>query len=185
VKIRIAAATAVIGALFLSMSGAQAATPVMDGKKVKVLNVKANGGLQDHDSNQVTGLVTGPEAVDCAPPLCTRLTFVYKPAKGAKGGLLFSMTWGNPLSDFDLYVAEVSKGANTEIAHCATIGPPSEKVFLPAASLKSGKTYAMVIYHFRSINDVATGKVEMGVPSTIKTTIPAKADDLINTNCAL
>lgn len=185
-KIRLAAATAVIGALALSMSGAQAAAPVLDGKKVKVLTIKANGGLQDHDSNQVTGLLSSSaETIDCAAPDCTRLTFVYKPAKGAKGGLLFSMTWGNVLSDFDLYVGEVGKRGTTEIANCATAGPPSEKVYLPAASLKSGHTYAMVIYHFRSVNDVANAKVEMGVPDSIKTTLPRQADEKADLNCAL
>ena len=184
-KFRLITAAALAGGLLLSISGAEAAAPVMDGKRVKTINLKANGGLQSYDKESAT--LNGPEAVDCKPPRCTRVPFVYKPAKGVKGGLMFSISWSNPASDFDLYVASVdAKGRNTEIASCAFMGTRSSKTYVAASTLRSGRTYVAVIGHFRSINDVATGKVELTPKNSVPTTIPAKADDAVAPmNCQL
>ena len=180
-KIRLATATAVIGALVLTMSGAQAGTPTMDGKKVKVLTLKADGGTQDHDSDAVTGLVATPDRSLCTPPRCAKLKFVYKPAKGAKGGLMITATWGKALlSDYDLYLFELDKRGNgTRAGVCGGVGGPSEKIYMAPATLHSGKTYLLVVDFFRSIQDAVVAKVEMGVPSTIPTTVPATVDSAV------
>jgi hypothetical protein len=185
VKFRLVTALVLTGALSFSITGAQAATPVMDGKKVKVLTFKHSAGLQDNDKDAAS--LSSPDYyADCAPAKCGRLPFVYKPAKGAKGGLLFSIAWGSQLSDFDLYVVEVDKrGSSTELGHCASTGQPHEKYYLPSTSLKSGHTYAMVVNYFRSINDTVTGKIEMGAANTVATTVPSKVDDVEHLNCTL
>lgn len=178
-ELRLVTALALTGALFLSVSGAQAGPPVMDGKKVKVLNYTANGGLADNTKDILVDR-------ELCTTTCGKLAFVYKPAKGAKGGLMFTATWTNPLSDVDLFVAERAKnGALTILGSCQGTGGPSEKVYLAPNTLKSGKTYVMVMYFFRSINETFKGKVEMGVPSTIPTTVPEKVDALNHTNCTL
>jgi hypothetical protein len=178
-KIRVAAAIAAIAALVLSTSGADAGTPTMDGKKVKVLNFTANGGTQDHDSDAATALLSSPDRSTCDPSRCVKVKFVYKPAKGAKGGLMITATWGKAaLSDYDLYLFELDKRGNgTDVGHCGGAGTASEKVYAPPASLHSGRTYLVVVDFFRSVSDAVTGKIEMGVPSSMKSTVPAKADE--------
>lgn len=184
-KVRLATATVLMGLLAVSTAGAQAATPVLDGKKVKVLTLTASGGTQDHDTDMVTDLAkdpTGPspDRTQCAAPRCGKLRFTYKPAKGVKGDLMFTLNWTNQASDMDLYVAEVAKdGSLSDIGHCGGVGGTSEKVFLPASSLKSGKSYVLVADFFRSVNDTVTGKVQIGAPSTVKTTVPAQVDGLV------
>lgn len=186
-KFRLAVATAVVGALALSMSGAQAATPVMDGKKVKVLKITANAGLQSNDKDAASTSTIDHSI--CTPPRCAKIKFVYKPAKGAKGGLMFTMGWNNStVSDLDLYVYSLDKRGNgTDIGHCGGPTGKSEKVYVPANLLKSGTTYVMVMDFFRSVNESAVnGKVEMGIPSTIATTVPEKADGAVyQLNCGL
>jgi hypothetical protein len=179
---RFLAAAALAGGLLLSVSGAEAAPPVIDGKKVTSIPLKANGGLQSNDTESP---LASTEAVDCKPPRCTKVPFQYKPAKGVKGGLMFSIAWENPASDFDLYVAEVdSKGRNTEIASCSFMGTRSAKAYVAQSQLRTGRTYVAVIGHFRSINDVATGKVQLTQTNSVPTTIPAKAE-VLPFNCQL
>ena len=167
-KIRAAAATALIGALVLSTSGAQAGTPTMDGKKVKVLTLNADGGTQDHDSDAVTGLVGTVDKSQCPAPRCAKLKFIYQPAKGAKGGLMFTATWGKAyVDDYDLYLYELDKRGNgTRVGVCGGTGGNSEKIYMAPATLHSGKTYVFVVDFFRSVQDAVKAKVEMGVPST-------------------
>ena len=183
-KFRLATITMLIGALLLSMSGAQAGPPVMDGKKVKILKLHADGGTQDHDSDLVTGLLSTADYSLCTPPQCAKLTFVYKPAKGAKGGLMLTATWGKPISDYDLYIYELDKRGNgTRIGTCGGGIGTSEKVYLGPSDLHSGRTYVMIVNFFRSIADAVDAKIEMGVPSTIVTTVPAAVDKLEAINC--
>lgn len=182
-KLRLVIALAISSALALSLSGAEAGVPTLDGKKVKVLTLTATPGLQEHDQDTAVSVDT---KVECLPPRCARLTFAYKPAKGVKGGLMFTMTWGNPGSDFDLYVGEVGKrGTTTVIGRCGGFGGPSEKVYLAPSSLRSGKTYVMVMDFARSLNDTVKGKVEINVPTTIGTKVPDKVDSLQAINCTL
>lgn len=186
-KVRLVTAATIAAALALSMSGAQAATPVLDGKKIKVLELTGSGGAQDNDADFATGLVGSADKFACQAPRCMKLTFTYKPATGVQGDLMFTATWTSPVSDMDLYVGELAKdGSATDIGHCAGSGSTSEKVFLPAASLKSGKQYVMLVDFFRSVNETVNAKVEIGVPSTVKTTVPAAVDKaFLPVNCTL
>jgi hypothetical protein len=183
VRIRLLLSGTLAAALALSVSGAEAATPTMDGKKVKLLRVSATSGVEEHDVDLVA---SSGEPVECGKPRCVRLPFVYKPAAGVKGGLLFTATWKTPGTDVDLFVGEVDKrGGTTEIASCASSGPPSEKVYLAPSQLRSGRTYVMVLDFFRAVNEKVEGKVEINVPNSVKTTVPAKVDDLKKVNCTL
>ena len=187
-KVRLLTAAALAGALAVSTAGAQAAPRTLDGRSVKTLTMTASGGLQDNDKDQAQ-LLSSPDRADCAPPRCSRLPFLYKPAKGVKGDLMFTVTWTNRASDIDLYVGEVARdGSTTTVDSCGGVGSTTEKVFLPAKALKPGKTYVLVVDWFRSLNETATAKVQIGVPSTIKTTVPAKYDGqlpgtLFKVNC--
>jgi hypothetical protein len=165
--------------------GASAAPKTLDGKKIKTLTLSASGGLQDHDDSNVTDLPhvldTLPDRADCKAPRCAKLPFVYKPAKGVKGDVMFAITWSNPLTDYDLYVAEVDRdGTTTSVGafHCGGTGGTSEKVFVPRGTFKAGKTYAMVVDFYRSVNDTVHGTVTMG-PSTVSHPVPAQADGLL------
>ena len=184
-RTRLVLTAAAVGAVALVAPSALAApTPVMDGKKVKELVLKANGGVQDHDDD--TASLETADRVNCAAPRCAVLTFVYKPAKGVKDGLMFSATWTNPLSDIDLYVGEVGKrGDRSEVAHCGGAGNTSEKLFVAASDLKPGKTYALVADMYRSLNEEVTAKVAFGA-NTVKTTVPAAVDSAVYpVNCTL
>ena len=185
-KTRLVSAAALVGALAVSLSGAQAAaTPVLDGKKVTTLSVEATPAAQSNDKDLAS--IDGPERVACSAPRCVRLPFVYKPAKGVKGNLAFSATWSVPAEDYDLYVAEIAKdGSATEIAHCgATVGT-SEKIQLGTDAFKPGKTYALIIDFYRaSGSQKVTGKVSFPGSADLKTPVPAAVDELQPTNCGL
>jgi hypothetical protein len=157
----------------------------MDGKKVKELVLKTNGGMQTHDEDNADVLGTS-DRVNCEAPRCAILTFVYKPAKGVKDGLMFSATWTNPASDIDLYIGEVGKrGDKTEVAHCGGAATTSERLYVAAADLQPGKTYALVADMYRSVNEDVTAKVAFG-PNSLKQTVPAEADGLVYpVNCTL
>jgi hypothetical protein len=181
VKVRLALATALAGGLLVSMSGAQAGPPVMDGKKVKVLNKSAVGPA-------TTQHLAAFDEVTCEDPTkCLTLPFVYKPAKGVKGDLMFTATWTNPAADFDLYVIEVDPKKKTEtmIAQCATAPFTKERVFISAKDLRPGRIYRMVVGFYLPLGDTVKTSVQIGVPNTIPTTVPAAVDAENATNCAL
>ncbi|HUR14605.1 MAG TPA: hypothetical protein VM097_08950 [Mycobacteriales bacterium] len=189
----------VVAGLLLSLSGAEAATKTMDGKRVKVLTITAQGGAQDNDgwtaydvvafadedaANSLPEQLRRVEPADCTKaPLCANLDFVYKPARGVKGGLMFTTTWANPASDIDIAVVTYEKdGSRTEVATCGGAGSASEKVYLAPSELKPGRKYALVIQFFRSLNETVTGKVEINVPSAMKSTfnLPVLGDPGLN-----
>ncbi len=184
-KTRLITAAVLAGGLALSVSGASAADATLDGAKTTSLEVTAAAAAQSHDANLVS--LDDVDVVNCKPGAeCSVLTFLYKPAKGVKGDLMMGATWSNPASDMDLYFAEVLKdGSREEIGHCASAGGPSEKLFVPADALKVGKTYAVVTYFFRSAAETVTSKVEINVPDSTKTTVPADADEFTALNCTL
>jgi hypothetical protein len=199
-RTRLIVASVLAGSLAVMATGADAATKTMDGKKVKKLTITADGGAQSNDgwtaydavaiADQETADML-PEQVrrqgmDCKPPTCARLPFIYKPAKGVKGGLMFTASWTNPLSDVDLYVGEVAKdGSTSDIGHCAQFGTTTEKVYLSPQDLRPGRKYVMVIQFFRSLNETVNGTVEINVPNSMKSTasLPNVGDPL-NLNCA-
>lgn len=187
-KVRLVTAATIVGALALSMSGAQAApAKVLDGKKVKVLTLKAVGAPQDHDSAFVTGSAgLDPERVECAMPRCARMDFVYKPAKGVRGDLAFAANWTVPAADIDLYVAEIAKdGSASELASCGASVGTSEKIFLDRTNFKPGKRYAVIVDFYRTANEAVTATVTMPGTNTVKATAPAAVDDNQKVNCGL
>lgn len=186
-KIRLLTAAAVTGVLTLATVGAHAATPVLDGKKVKVLTLTTVAAPQDHDADLVTGsLGTGPARVSCVAPRCARLPFRYQPAKGVTGNVAFLLTWTVPVADIDLYVAEIGKdGSSTQLAGCGASFGTSEKIYLPAASFKPGKTYALIADFYRTVNETVKASVTMPGSSAMKTTVPANVDNLQKVNCGM
>lgn len=186
-KTRLLTAATLAGALALTLTGAEAATPTLDGKKVKVLTLKATASAQDHDSDFVTGSAgLDPERVACTPPRCARLDFVYKPAKGVAGNILFEAKWTVPAEDMDLYVAEIDKyGDATELASCGASAGTSEKVFVDRSLLKAGHKYAMIVDFYRTANESVTATATMPATNTVKTTAPAQIDNVQKINCGI
>jgi hypothetical protein len=189
-KIRLISLGAISVALAMTVSSAQAATPTLDGKKVKTLTLTAAVGAQSHDSDLATDLAKNPlggspDRARCTAPRCSALTFVYKPAKGVTGDVGFKLSWGTPASDFDLYVAEVVRGERTTIASCGTSGGTSETVIVPASDLKAGHTYALVADHYRSAADKITSTVTFPNTFSVKTTAPAALEAYQKVNCGL
>ena len=189
-KFRLVTAAAVSAALAVTVTSAHAASPVLDGKKVKTLTLTAAVGAQDHDADLVTDIAKdplgkGPDRAQCAAPRCAALTFVYKPAKGVKAATGFQISWTVPVDDMDLYVAEVVKGDRTTVAHCGGSAGTSEKIVIPYGMLVAGHTYALVADLYRITSD--TVKAEVSFPSTVtvKTTVPASVDALEPINCGL
>lgn len=188
-KFRLITAAAVSAALVVTVTAAHAATPVLDGKKLKTLSLTATAAVQDHDVESLVQLakdpLASPDLAQCAAPSCADLTFVYKPAKGVKADTGFSLSWTTPADDMDLYVAEVVKGERSTVASCGGATGTSEKVVVPYGTLVSGHTYALVAYFYRSTGD--TVKAQVSFPSTVavKTTVPAGADKFGPVDCNL
>lgn len=177
-KLRLAIAAALAAGLALSVSGAQAATPVMDGKRVKTLTMKNAPGTKQHQEAFLSY-----DATTCRDKvLCPKLTFLYNPARGAKGGLMFTTTWTNPASDIDISVVQYDRRGNgTVVGSCGGFGNTTEKVYLSSRELKKGTKYALVVHMFRAVEEKSIiSKVQMGVRSTVKTTVPDDADFAIN-----
>ena len=190
-KIRLISVGAVSLALALTVTSAQAAPPTLDGKKVKTLSLTTAAGLQDHDADLVTDTAKnptggGPDRAICQAPRCSALTFVYKPAKGVPAGPVgFRIAWGTPGDDFDLYVAEVTRGERSTLAKCGASGGTSETVIVPAGTLRAGRTYALVADHYRSANDTVTATVSFPNTFSTKTTVPAAVDAFGPVNCGM
>jgi hypothetical protein len=185
---------ALLGALLAGTVSASAATPTLDGKKVKVLTATYTPEAQDHDSDQVTdalGEVPAPvpgatdgDKVSCSTPRCGRLVFVYKPAKRVSGGVMVETTWSLLADDIDLYVAEIAKdGSATKVAGCATTGGTSEKVYLAPGTLRPGKKYAIVTDFFRVVSDTVTTRVSFPGTDTTKAPVPAGVNQFLGVNC--
>jgi hypothetical protein len=183
---RLVLAVAALSAVAVTAPAALAgpATPVMDGKKVKKLTLTATTTAQSNDAILVTEIADGSDRMSCDASKCAVLPFVYKPAKGVKGDVMFTINWTTPGSDFDLYAVAIDKhGERTELGTCGGSVGTSEKVFLPADSFKPGSTYALLAYFFRTPGEKLTGTVEMPGTNTIKTTVPAAADEVALVNC--
>jgi hypothetical protein len=175
----VALATAALAAATAVPSHA-AGVATLDGKRVRKIVRTASGGLQDNDADNAS--TADVNRADCAMPRCYRLDFVYKPAAGVKGNVLFKITWTNPASDFDLYVATDKRG---DLAHCGGFGGLGEQLVLSGKTLKAGKHYSLVADFFRSVNDTVTATVEFPTAKTAGTTVPAAADAALPTNCVI
>jgi hypothetical protein len=188
VKVRLVTATVLAGGLVASMSGAHAGgAPVLDGKKVTSITTTFSPAAQDHDGDLVTDQVAKTNRDDCKDARCGRLNFMFKPAKGVKGNLKFTINWTVPVEDFDLYVAEVAKdGSASDIGHCGGSAGTSEQVNLDSSAFKTGKTYVLIADYYRATgSDKVTATVAFPAASTAKTTIPATVDGLEPVNCGL
>lgn len=177
-KFRLALSVTVVAALFLSLSGAQAAPPVMDGKRIKVISKTVAPGPRQ---------AVSADELSCKAPDCLVIPFVYAPAKGIKGGLMFTVTWTNPVSDMDLYVIEVDSKTKKEtvVGSCGTGPSAVEKVYLSPKQARPGKTYRMVVKFFLSANETVNAKVEINVPNRIPNTVPSQVEARHATNCGL
>lgn len=183
---RLVLSAAVLAAAAVAAPAAFAGTApaTLDGRKVKKLTLTATTTAQSNDAALVTDEVDGTDRMACSAPRCAVLPFVYKPAKGVKGDVMFTLTWGTPGSDFDLYVVSIDKnGDRSQLAQCGGSAGQSEKVFLPSDSFKPGKTYGLLADFYRTPGEQVTGTVEMPGTNTIKTTVPAAADELALVNC--
>jgi hypothetical protein len=169
-----------VAALVLSVSvpSNAASTPVLDGKRVKKITAKGSGGLQEHDDDAANS----NNRADCKMPRCFRIDFIYAPAKGVSGNILFRINWTNPASDLDLYVADAKNG---DKAHCGGVGGTGEQLVLPARSFKVGKKYSLVADFFRSVNDTVTATVEFPTKAVTGTTVPTEAEAVYPLNCVV
>lgn len=184
---RLVLTAAAFSALVVAVPSALAApAPVLDGKKTTKLTLTAPAGAQTHDETLVTGVATGEDRMQCAADRCAVLPFVYQPAKGVKGDVLFTLTWGTPGADFDLYAVAIEKdGSRTKLGSCGGSTGTSEKVFMTADNFKAGKTYALLADFYRTPGEKVTGTVQMPADSSIPATVPAAADEFALVNCTL
>ena len=183
---RLVLAVAALSAVAVTAPAALAgpAAPVMDGKKVKKLTLTATTTAQSNDTVLVTEIAQGGDRMSCDASKCAVLPFVYKPAKGVKGDVMFTINWSTPGSDFDLYAVAIDKhGDRTQLGTCGGSVGTTEKVFLTADNFKSGNTYALLAYFFRTPGEKLTGTVEMPGTDTIKSTVPSDVDDVALVNC--
>ena len=183
-RTRLLATALVCGGLALSQT-AQAATASLDGKKVKKLTATFSPGAQDNDPDFVLDSVKPKDRVACDTSRCGTLPFVYKPAKGVKGDLVFTITWTVPGQDFDLYVVEYAKdGSRSQLATCGSFAGTSEKVVVPSTDLKPGKKYGLLVDYYRTAGtDKVTGTVEFPASATLKS-LPTDSAGLA-TGCGL
>ena len=186
-RTRLALLAAAAGAIALAAPSALAApaAPVLDGKKVKELKLSATAGAQTHDETLVTSQAIEEDRMQCGTERCAVLPFVYKPAKGVKGDVMFSISWGTPGSDFDLYVVQIDKGGRNKLASCGGSAGTSEKIFLSSDNFKAGKTYGLLADFYRTPGEKITGSVTMPGANGVKTTVPAAADEFALVNCTL
>lgn len=188
-KPRILLSAAVAAGLVLGVSGAEAAPKTLDGKKTKTLSFTAVGVPQTNDVAAMQSDLDGLERVNCVMPVCAHMDFVYRPAKGVKPvGLAFESTWTAPVgADIDLYVAALDKrGDPMQMASCGASVGNRERIYLPASSFRVGKTYRVVAYFYRTVNETVTTKVTFNGKNEIPATAPAELEDNVApVNCGL
>lgn len=192
---RLVLAPALAAVLAVGAVGAHAATPTLDGKKVKKLAATYTPAAQDNDATLATDLIsivdprapgaTNPERTECAVgSRCGRITFKYLPAKGVRGGMMIQSVWSNPTTDIDLYLAEVAKdGSVSQIASCGGSGGTSEKIYVAPGELRPGRTYAVITDFFRVASDTVKTSVVFPGANTMKSTLPAGDGAVFNVNC--
>jgi len=161
---------------------ASAATPVLDGKKVKTLTFHGTATPQDNDIDVVTdnaapaGLPVRPDDyMHCPASRCFTWKFVYKPAKGVKKGpISIKLSWTYPAEDFDLYTFDSKYG---DTGYCAASAGTTETVTIDPAV--PGHTYYVVVDQYRSVPDTVTATVKLPA-ETFTSQVPGGApDDLV------
>ncbi|HEU0130884.1 MAG TPA: hypothetical protein VFQ85_07840 [Mycobacteriales bacterium] len=141
-----------------------AGTVVLDGKKVKGWKFNQAVTTQNNAVGDQAGSIVGPlgptfGGAACTPPRCYKKSFVFKPAKGVKGDLVVKAKWGNPGSDYDLYLYPSGAAENGYIANCGGSASTGEVMVVPGTKLKYGKTYTLVVNFQQSYNDSLTGSL--------------------------
>ncbi|MDQ1684964.1 MAG: hypothetical protein QOC82_1701 [Frankiaceae bacterium] len=162
-RVRPFLAAVAAAAIAVTAFPASAATPTLDGKKVKTLTFKGTTTPQSNDVDLVTDLAAaGPAPVrpddymHCPATRCFTWKFVYKPAKGVKKGpISVKLSWTYPVEDLDLYLFDAKFG---DVGHCGASAGTSETVTIdpPAA----GHTYYVVVDQYRSVPDTVTATVQ-------------------------
>lgn len=187
-RLAIALGAAALAATAAVPSQAAAKPPTLDGKKVKKITKTVSPETQDHDDDQVTSLVaevqdkSSPSRTDCKMPRCYRLDFVFSPAKGVKGKVLFKVSWTNPASDVDLFVSDERKAS---LESCGGGTGTSETIVMNSTRFRPGKRYTLVADFYRTIADTVTMTVEFPTSVTIKQTVPDTAELVYPVNCTL
>ena len=174
----IVAATAA-AALAATLPAHAAAPKTLDGKKVKTLTFKdVVAAPSDNDSDFVTS--TGDRTV-CAPPRCSKFTFLYKPAKGVKPGPFSArISWTFPVEDYDLYIVQDNAG---NIGQCGAAAGTSEVVVI--TDPVPGHKYTVVIDHYRTVPDTVTATVSFPATDKVATTVPKSAEGVEPINCGI
>ena len=173
-----AIAVAVLG---LAMPGSAEQTKVLDGKKTTKIELKGNGGNQQHDVDAALsgfGLLGSTDYFKCkAPEECLRLDFIYKP-DNIVGDLLVTAKWQNRQSDMDLYLFNKE---GKQVAYCGGPVGTGEFLTVPAAKLTSGEKYTLIVTYYRSFGDDVVATAEL--PGSKAPTHPAAADIVFHTSC--
>lgn len=150
------AKTASAVALLLLVSGGTPAVakppPVLDGKKVTKLSAKAESptdfvGVED----PVTAAV-----VSCEEPRCTKIPFIFRPAKGVRAPLSVShKQFYVGTTDTDLYLLE----GKDVVASCTGYLSNARYVQVAFSDMKPGATYTAVMYYSHSAGETVTMEV--------------------------
>jgi hypothetical protein len=173
-----AAAAAVIAATI----PAHAASPTLDGKKVKTLTFHGATTPQSNDADLVTDNATaGPlpvrpgDYMHCPASRCFTWKFVYKPAKGVRSGpISVKLAWTYPVEDLDLYVFDAKVG---DVGHCGASAGTSETLTIDPPT--PGHTYYVVADQYRSIPDTVTATVQFPAAKFTPTVAGAPNDAVI------
>ena len=163
-------AVAAAALALLPFASSDAGGPVLDGQKRKTITW--TGTMTPQQSVQT---VSGYDPTTCTPTDCAVKGFVFKPAKGVTGNLLFAIKWTVPVEDVDLFVID-SKGA--VVAQCAGFGGNGEALVVPMEDLKSGKSYTAVAHYFISAQDTLNGIIEF--PTAFASKPPPSVDPTVD-----
>ncbi|MCA1822838.1 MAG: hypothetical protein ABR520_06780 [Mycobacteriales bacterium] len=156
-RTRVAAAVAATLAL-LPIAQSHAGGPVLDGKKRTKIEWT---GTMTPQQNVTT--VMGYDPTTCTPADCAVKGFVFKPAKGVTGNILFAIKWTIPNEDVDLFIIDAKGGI---VAQCAGFGGTGEALILPQDTLVAGKSYQAVAHYFLTAQDTVKGIVEFPTAET-------------------
>lgn len=152
-RVRTGVVMAVLTAMVFSLH-AEAATKVLDGKKTKKIDVVSDVprgfATTDPSNSQVVGCKIKTQ--------CSRLDFVYKPARGVAGDLTVLTKWFYPAAtDVDLYLVSAGK----VMASC--IGQVSNErvIQMSHTKMKYGAKYTAVAFYSHSVGETLTLEVDM------------------------
>ena len=146
-----------------------AATPVLDGKKVKSFAFSAS--LTDPQAHPLAETVPNPvdsePLTECPKPRCYAFPFVVKPAKGLpeKTPLSVQITWTMPTTRLWLVLVTGKKG---EKARCSTFYVTAgTKATVRVGSIKPGAYEAWVTVQDLAAPDTVKGTVAFPATHTI------------------